>query len=307
MKKLMTVLFITLTFFIVTISTSWAGKPIQPITEGGYATFDDSMAIQSDGVGVYADCSKEGGWDYVKVTYMPPDYSYLKINMMLGKMQNYPDTSKISNRFINFCFDVLGNKIESSYIDNKAVYDILKQYYNPTTNKKEDRSSTPGFINDNSVRAQFFTSNVSGSISGVINFLVDPSLDADCTSPKAINNEKINAFYDGSTDPSNLSYTDTATYGEGGQTFYRLDFPNGFQVAPIGVRTWVVTPNSGDVTLSVLKYRNKKGVVDTVYLANYASFTGFPIRFKLTVSLDDPLRAPRKYETMTTTWGDIKR
>jgi len=301
MEKFKSVLFILIfsTLLIATISSSWSAKPIQPITEGGYARFDDSdsMAIQSDRGGIYKDCSK-GGKDYVQVTYMPPNYSYLKINMVLGKMENYPDTSIISNRFIRFCFNVLGNRIDSSYINNKAVYDILRQYRDGSG--YHDRSANPGFIDDDSVRAQIFASNVSGGISGVINFLVDPSPDAKCTEPEAINNEKIDLFYD--DDPPNLRYTDTATYGEGGQTFYRLDFANGFDVIHVSDRTWTIEPKDGEMTLSVLKYKNKKGVSETVYLATYTAIT-----FKITVSLDQLSGAPRKHEIATITWGNIKR
>lgn len=318
----------------VFVSYSLAAKPTQPVTEGGHAILDNSlgMAIQSDGWGEYKDSTKykypdgkPDGKDFVQVTYTMPNYNYLKIHAVLGKMVYFPDTTVISDRFINFCFDVLGNPLINFDNDNsnKAVYYILEQYL-----KTRDESGIliippiptyrdpirRGFIADNSVRAEFFTSNASGGNSGVINFLVDPSPDADCTSDKAINDPKINAFYPNAFypegDPPNLNYTDTEKYGERGQTFYRLNFANGFKVTrdPLNLRKWTVEPNSGKVDLSVIKYRNKggKGVTDTIYLATYG--LGVPIPFKLTVWLDPiPPEAPSKYETISTTWGSIKQ
>jgi len=288
------------------VSTSWAGKPSQPVilTNYGYAKLDDSMAIRSDGIdknndGIidqYADCSK-GGKDFIQVNYPqnPNDGAYLKIRVVIGKMAYFPNTSIISDRYIKLCFDVLGNPIAENLAGNEAIYNILKQYKNG--NSYVDRSNNIGYIDDNSVRAEIFTS-VSGG-GGVINFLVDPSPNADCSDSKAINDTRINTFYD--WDAPNLNYTDTTENGEGGQTFYRLNYVNGFDVVRNGL-TWTITPKPSEVKLSVQKYKslNSSGASRIIYLATYAS-----VPFKLTVSLD-PLQAPRKHETVSTTWGDIR-
>ena len=167
-----------------------------------------------------------------------------------------------------------------------------------------DRSATPGYIDDRSVHAEIYTK---GEGHGVINFLVDP--ESSGTHAKAITDKSVNEFYpNGSNslvDDENMNYRDTSEYGESGLIFYRLSYANGFHIEQSD-RTWVIMPNAGEAKLSVNKYRSAKsqGASRTIYLATYAA-----VPFELTVSLDsltDRNLAPRKYQALSTTWGEIK-
>jgi len=289
------------------VSISWAKKPSQPPSyhpEYGYAMLDDSMAIQSDGGGQYTDCTK-GGEDFVQVEiYYDDSGKFRTIDVVLGRMEYFHPGEPVSTRRVNLCFDVLGSKIPENYVDNEAVYDILKQYKDSSGNY-QDRNDNPltNFIDDKSVHAEIYANETGAA---VINFVVDPG--SDCLSDKAIDDKRVNDFY--TWDDPNLNYKDTAEaeYGgvEAGQIFYSLSYANGFNVVQSG-RTWEITPKDGEVKLSVRKYRgpSSNGACRRIYLATYTS-----VPFKLTVSLD-PLaggsnQAPRRHGTVSTTWGEIK-
>jgi len=295
-------IFILSVLFIVTISSSWAGKPpSSPSIAYGYAKLDDSqgMAVKSDYKGQYIDCSKAGGEDFVEINYFTNDGSYQKIDVVLGRMKNYHPEYPVSLRRLNLCFNVLGGT-KTNYVGNEAIYDILEKYKigdNPFY-RSSDLINKPGYIDGNSVHAQIFTSVVG---SPVINFMVDPT--STCDSDLAISDKKINEFYD--WDDPNLNYTDTYEYGEGGQTFYRLTYTAGFNVVTSSdKRTWTITPKDGTVELSVKKYKSlsSNGAARTIVLATYDA-----VPFRLTVWLDPTTGAPRKQDTVSTTWGDIKR
>jgi hypothetical protein len=165
----------------------------------------------------------------------------------------------------------------------KAVYDILVA-------RERKRGTLDGIVH---FAVWWWKSE------GLVNqvaFIIDPGYDG--TAPDAITQKAVNDFY---PDDTNENYCT----GDYGHVCYYLGYP-GYPKPPSltpvgGPTTWTIEP-SGPVTLYVWKSVGRKGssVFEKVDLATYTS-----LPFQLTVSTG-PLAAPRKHNTLSTTWGEIK-
>jgi hypothetical protein len=128
---------------------------------------------------------------------------------------------------------------------------------------------------------------------GRVQFVIDPGWDG--TSPNAITQTTVNAFYGNDTD---VSYW----VNDYGHIIYSLYYDDGFDINS-GSGKWTFTAISGGkgVRLCVGKLSGRKrGAHEIITLATYNH-----LPFQLTVSTE-PLAAPRKHNTISTTWGKVR-
>jgi len=287
------------------ISVSLAGKPVTTFTSyPGYVMFRDSSQdkIWSDGVRIYADCSK-GGTDMVEICTWD-DGTFKYVNFYPGVMQkSFYNCAfgTFSSRSVKFKFNVSG--IVGSQATGNAVRDILRWY-----KAGSERTTSLGYIDDNSLHAPILVYRTGHS---QLQFVPDP--DPQNANEKAITQGSVNNYYTGDTD---IIYWCTRTepdYEPKPYVIYNFDFgaQEGFEVLTVvNGRTWIVRTKSrranNPVRLYVIKndYNGEK-----VYLTSYAS-----LPFEFAVSLDpfsnneypSLSQAPPRIDNISTTWGEIK-
>jgi hypothetical protein len=298
------------------VSVAWAGKPPRTsTTKPGYAMFRDGAqdVIKSDGGGAYVDCTL-GGEDLVQINVWDADGSLRWVRFFPGKLYytfEWCSSETPSTRRIKFCFDV--SKISTR--TGNAVHDILR-WYKDGADYRERSTTTPGFIDDNSLHAPIMVNIVAYRSIGDdhVQFAVDPLGDVlnPGADPRAITQTSVDGYY---PDDTNVDYLDTwelpsPQYEPAPYIIYFLDYGNnGFVVEPVAWDqgkpvTWIIKtakrkPNN-PVRLCV-KIGDPSG--PNVYLAEYPN--GVP--FELTVSLNPLISgAPSKDSTLSATWGEIK-
>jgi hypothetical protein len=272
-------------------SVAWAGKPQTYHTEYGYAmlTNSDNYVIWNDGAGQYADKNK-GGKDLVELEIYDSNKALRSIHVFLGK----PELPYRSPRKVEFLFPIRSiastDPYYNNYLNNRAVYDILK--------------SEESYLNGNIIHADI-TAYPGSKLR--VQFVVDPGCTAEPGAvPPAITQAAVDAFY---TNDANPAYW-TAKIAEPSpeadahdHIIYTLYYDLPFAVT--GTYPAFTITNSGSATLGVGRLKGGgSGAHDIVYLAKYT------VPFQLTVTALGKLgsnAAPKKYDTVSTTWGDIKR
>jgi hypothetical protein len=295
------------------VSIAWAGKPPSPptSTKYGYAMFRDGPndVIKSDRKGQYKDCHN-GGEDYILINVRRDDGFLNWVEFYPGKMTYHYPTFPPSTRRVNFHFNV--SNIPAGQTPppeiKLAVLDILR-WYKDTDGSYKERSTNPatnpGYIDDNSVHAPIMVHEYDVQGGDVVQFVVDPGYLGDDL--RAITQTTVDGYYGGTED--NVDYHDTSVYGEAGQIFYFLNYGvGGFDVTPVQWDrkkkpiTWEISPTSTSNPKLYVKLHDFYG--DKVTLVEQY-LDGVP--FKLTVSLNPLISgAPRKDNTLSTTWGEIK-
>jgi len=293
------------------IPVALAGKPEKPPgqekkpphkreyrTEYGYAILQDGDGdvIKSDGKGQYVDCTL-GGEDLVQLDIYNDDNSLRFIEVYAGKMTYHHPTFSPSTRRVNFLFNIDGGIKTPEYMNNKAVYDILLQYKD-VSGAYIDRSPD-NFLDDGTLHAPIVV-YTNPDTKDRVQFVVD--LGYDGKEPKAITQAAVDSFYD---NDENADYWDTgeSRYGEAGQVIYTLYYDSKFIVAS-GYPTWTVTA-SGSAKLGVGRYSGKggRGAHKVVYLSEYSAL---PFQLIVSVNSLEPSFAPRKNNTLSSSWGELK-
>lgn len=268
------------------ISVAWAGKPPgngkppKTTTSYGYAKLTDEApyVIQSDDGRQYIDKNIEGT-DAEDMVEMATD----KTGALVSSGTILGSVDYASTRRVRFLFDIANGARLIEY--PKAVYDILI-----------DRGTPDGAVH----LAVMY--RVSESHVDDVAFIIDPGWNG--TDPDAITQDALNDFY---SDDTNENYR-TTDYGH---VIYYLgypDYPNPDCITPVPVDidTWTITC-SGPVTLYVMRTsgggKGKGNRYEKMDLATYGE-----LPFKLTMSLEsiELPQAPRKHNTLSTTWGKIK-
>ena len=276
-------------------SITWAkGKPSKYYTECGYAKLRDDSddVISSDGGRQYIDKQIADGEDLVEVQIYDGTNALYRSDTFMGEVENQ------STRKVNFFFDFLQDATEITVPnENRAVYDILVWNDGTKGTRRGNLVDSEYYLSDDTahLRVAIVETRDKGVFKGQIVFVVDPGWDG--TAPNAKTQTTVNNFYG---DDQDVNYgTNTL-----GHIIYYLDYDNGFTIEG-EYPTWVFRPNPGPVRLTTTKYKTKgkKGVRFVVTLAKYDY-----LPFQLTVSLNSlaPPAAPRKHNTLSTSWGKIK-
>jgi hypothetical protein len=276
-------------------SITLAGKPTTQTyhTEYGYAMLDNSEGykIWNDNANPYVDINKSYnnlvGQDLVELEIYDSSKALKSIHVYLGK----PELPQRSSRRVEFLFPIQeitqADTYYANYLNNKAVYDILKSEQNDFTNRiiHADIVAYPG----SKLRVQF---------------VVDPGCTAEPDAvPTAITQSAVDAFYSNDT---NVSYW-TAKLAEPSpeadahdHIIYTLYYDLPFSVT--GTYPEFVIETAGSATLAVGKLKSKKSAShEIVYLAEC------DVPFKLIVtSLGKLSAAPRRQDKISTAWGDAK-
>jgi len=271
------------------ISVAWAkkppqgGKPPKTTTSYGYAKLTDeaSYVIQSDDGRQYIDKNIDGvgGEDMVEIETDNKTGELVRSNTILGAV----DDPYYSSRRVNFLFDIANGARLIEY--PKAVYDILINRGTP----------------DGAVHLAVMY-RVSESHVDDVAFIIDPGWNG--TDPDAITQDALNDFCSDDTD-ENYRTTDY------GHVIYYLGYPSYpnpgcITPVPVDIDTWTITC-SGPVTLYVMRTsgggKGKGNRYDKMDLATYGE-----LPFKLTMSLEslNIQTAPRKYNTLSISWGRMK-
>jgi len=269
-------------------SAAWAGKPQTYHTEYGYATLTNSTDynIWNDSAGQYLDIHK-GGEDLVELEIYDNNKALKSVHVYLGK----PELPYRSSRRAEFLFPIKDiapiDPYYSNYLNNKAVYDVLK--------------SEEGYLGSDIIHTDI-TAYPGSKLR--IQFVVDPGCMAEAGAVlPAITQATVDAFY---TDDANPAYW-TAKIAEPSpeadahdHIIYTFYYSLPFTVT--GTYPAFTIATSGSATLGVGRLKGvKSGAHDIVYLANYN------VPFQLTVGAPGSSAAPKKHDTISTTWGDIKR
>jgi len=270
------------------ISAAWAGKPpgAGTKTSYGYAKLTDTTAyvIQSDKLGQYIDKNvrKAGGEDKVVITTKNATGEYVKSTIILG-IVNDPYRS---SRRVRFLFDI-ADYTQRLVVGDKAVLDILIWKDGNKTTRRGTQVGDKWYLDDGTVHFRVVDDTTDATKDNVA-FIIDPGYAG--TDPSAITQTTVNGFYGYDTDENyELSVN--------GHVIYYLDYPSG--ITAVGTNpTWTFAP-SGGPTL----YVKKKDTLEPINLATYAS-----VPFQLTISLNSLAgsAAPRKDNTLSITWGEIK-
>lgn len=271
------------------ISVTWAkkpsqgGKPPKTTTSYAYAKLADEApyVIQSDDGRQCIDKNIDGagGEDMVEIETDNNTGELVRSNTILGAV----DDPYYSSRRVRFLFDISNGTglIESP----KAVYDILVNHGTPD-----------GTVH---LAVMYWVSESHGDY---VAFIIDPGWNG--TNPDAITQDAVNDFYSDDTD-ENYRTTDY------GHVIYYLgypDYPNPSCIipVPVDIDTWTITC-SGPVTLYVMRTsgsgKSKGNRYEKMDLVAYGE-----LPFKLTMSLEslNTQTAPRKYNTLSISWGKIK-
>jgi len=282
------------------VSITWAkgkphNKPPKYHIEYGYTMLrdDGSDVVRSDDGRQYVDKHIADGEDLVEIRIYDGDNALYRSDTFMGEVENQ------STRKVNFFFDFLQDATEITVPnENRAVYDILVWTDGTRSSRRGNLVDSKYCLNNDMahLRVAIVETRDKGVFKGQIVFVVDAGWDG--TAPNAITQTTVNNFYG---DDQDVNYgTNTL-----GHIIYYLDYDNGFTIEG-EYPMWVFTPNPGPVRLTTTKYKTKgkNGARFGVPLANYDY-----LPFQFTVSLNDlnsSLLAPRKYNTSSTIWGEIK-
>lgn len=246
------------------ISDAWARPPFSETkTSSGYAKLDDTPGylIQSDGSGQYIDkyIRKANGEDYISTTTNKTTGDHIKSFTCLGIVERQ------STRRVKFLFDMADR---TPLVENSAVFDILIwKNSDKITRRGHGYAENKWYLDDGTVHFRVVNDTINSTNDNVA-FIIDPGWDG--TSPNAITQTTVNAFYENDI---NEDYECSVN----GHVIYYLDYPSGI-TAEGSNPTWTFTP-SGGPTLYVKK---KVGTVyERMDLATYGE-----LPFSLTISLN---------------------
>jgi hypothetical protein len=303
------------------VSLALAGKPVSVTTKYGYVMFRDAGTdkITSDDGRQYVDCHISGGEDRVKIGILNSNNSLYWVNFYPGRMyQDYP-TFHPSTRSVKFNFNVAGSSVVLGYNGgaNEAVQEILR-WYKDANGAYQDRTDATGFINDRSLHAPIIVNGKNNPTfsplpyDDFIQFAIEPNPNVinPGTDVKAVTLPKVNNFYDG--DSTNLSYWYTADELGVQYIIYHIVFDNtgsqGFTITPVAWDkkgkpvTWTITSSAAMKLCVATPSWNGSWVTLTTYdslpfafAVSLVPLTGYPVS-----------KAPAKYSTASTMWGEIK-
>ena len=252
------VLVLLLAVKAVFISDAWARPPFSETkTSSGYAKLDDtpSYLIQSDDQDQYIDkyIRKANGEDYISITTNKTTGDHIKSFTCLGIVERQ------STRRVKFLFDMADC---IPIVENSAVFDILIWNSDKITRRGNyHEAENKWYLDDGTVHFRVVNDTINSTNDNVA-FIIDPGWDG--TSPNAITQTTVDAFYGTHTDDYELSVN--------GHVIYYLDYPSGI-TADGSNPIWTFTP-SGGPTL----YVKKKVGYERVNLATYGA-----LPFSLTI------------------------